>query len=515
MIMLKINMFARFIIVVFLLTTEVFTINAQQSTVNLDSLNAYFEKCVKDWQIPGIAIAIVKNDSVIFAKGYGVRDILKGGKVDENTMFGIASNTKAFTSAALATLVDQGKLSWDDKVIKHLPYFQLYDPYVTNEMTVRDLLCHRSGLKTFSGDLLWDASNYNREEIIRRARFLKPTYGFRSHFGYSNVMFLTAGEIIPAITGKSYDDYLKDVFFTPLGMKITNTTIKKHKETENVAIPHVKVDGKTVAIPYISWDNIAPAGAINSSVIDMSKWIKLQLNRGTLNGKQYFSKKTSSEMWKPQTLQDVSQVDASIHFHAYGLGWDLFDFHGKKIVNHNGGLDGMISQVVLVPEEKLGFVVLTNSINYLPTALMYKITEEFLGIKEKDYSSLFLSYIKMSEAADLKAQQDMEAKRIKNTKPSLSLDKYVGTYEGDLYGKATISLKNNKLVVQLVPTPSFESELEHWQFDTFRIKFKAYPSLPYGTINFVLDAEGNVEKMRIDVPNPDFDFTELEFNKIN
>jgi len=241
----------------FLVTANLF---AQKP--DLQKLETYIQKCMTDWEIPGMAVGIIKNDSLIFAKGFGVREINKPDKVDANTMFGIASNTKAFTAAALATLVDEGKIKWDDKVTDYIPYFEMYDPFVTHEFTIRDLLCHRSGLATFSGDLVWDASNYNREEIIRRIKYLKPVYSFRSHYGYSNLLVLTAGEIIPKVTDKSYDDYVKEKFFEPLGMTASNTSITNHANYKNLAIPHAKNNGKTVTVKYISWDNIAPAGAL-------------------------------------------------------------------------------------------------------------------------------------------------------------------------------------------------------------------------------------------------------------
>ena len=471
-----------------------------------------------EWEIPGMAVAIVKNDSVIFSKGYGLREIGKPEKVDENTMFGIASNTKAFTTAALATLVDEGKINWDDKVTKYIPYFEMYDPFVTHEMTIRDLLCHRSGLKTFSGDLLWDATTYSREDVIRRIKFLKPTYSFRSHYGYSNLMFLTAGEIIAVVTGKSYDQYIQEKFLTPLGMTNTNTSVKKHKDCKNLAIPHVKHDGKIIPIKYISWDNIAPAGGINSTVKDMSKWIKLQLNNGTLDGKLYFTKGVQHDMWSPQTIENLSRFDeylfSSMHFHCYAMGWDLFDYQGRKVINHSGGLDGMISQVALVPEEKFGFVILTNSINYLPYTLMYSILDEFFGTTDKDYSNILHGYVVKNEENDIREYNEAKEKCDKNSKPTLPLEKYCGTYGGDLYGNATVTLKDGKLVLQFVPAPDFVSTLEHWQYDTFEVEFKNFPSLPRGKVNFTIDENGNVNELFVDVPNPDFDFTELVFKRL-
>ncbi len=508
----------RYYLPFFLILLSCNFILSQDYQQKLDKLDKYFQSSMQAWEIPGMAVAIVKDDSVIFAKGYGVRNIDKKEKVSINTVFGIASNTKAFTSAALAILADKKEISWDDKVKKYLPYFKMYNDYVTQEMTIRDLLCHRSGLKTFSGDLLWHSTSYSREDIIKRIRYLKPVYGFRSHFGYSNLMFLTAGEIIPEVTGLSYDDFLKQQFFIPLGMNSTSTSIMAFDTIDNVASPHIRHNGKIIPIKYISWDNIAPAGGINSNVTDMTKWIKLQLHRGELEGKIYFSKEASHEMWTPQTIDRLSRTDEilfpSKHFSTYGLGWDLFDYYGRKIVNHSGGLDGMISQLVLVPEENLGFIILTNSMNYLPYALMYSILDEFFDKKTKDYSSVYLNYVKRNEKYNEETLKNRENSRNDNLKPSFGLDDYTGIYRSELYGDANVKKEKNKLILQFVPAPEFVSTLEHWQYDIFTVEFENFPSLPQGTVEFVKN-NNKVYRMKINIDNPDFDFTELEFYKIN
>lgn len=483
----------------------------------LDSLDKYIPQAMDQWEIPGLSIGIVKDGKIIFTKGYGVREVGKPEKVDENTMFGIASNTKAFVAASMAILVDEGKISWDDPVRKYLPWFTLYDPYVSENITIRDLLCHRAGFKTFSGDLLWNSTSYSREEIIRRARFLKPEYGFRAHYGYSNLMFLTAGEIIPVVTGQTMDEFFQERFFTPLEMKTTNTSIKKHKDVDNLAIPHDKYNGKVGTVKYISWDNIAAAGGINSTANDMSKWLLLQLNGGKHKGKTIFSKTSQDEMWSPQMVNTLSGTDKyffpSKHFSLYGMGWELFDYHGKKVVTHSGGLDGMISQTAMMPEEKLGFVILTNSLNYLPYFMMYTIFDIFMEKKGQDYSKIVVEFVKKNKEEELKQWEKEDAERNKKSKPTLPLEAYVGTYGGDLYGDAVISLENGKLKLQFVPAPDFHSILDHWQYDCFVVEFKYFPSLPKGKLNFIIGQDGKVEEFKIDVPNPDFYFTELEFKR--
>jgi CubicO group peptidase (beta-lactamase class C family) len=491
---------------------------AQKKKDPFAQLNAYYEKALKDWEVPGMAITIVRNDSVLLQKGFGVLEVNKPEKVDEHTLFAIASNTKAYTVAALAILVDEGKIKWDDPVVNYLPWFQLYDPYVTQNMKIRDLLCHRSGLETFSGDLLWYGSNYSREEVIRRARFLKPKYGFREHFGYSNILFLTAGEIVHAVSGKSWDDFLAERIFTPLGMTRTNTSVSALKKLNNVAACHTDYEGKVISIPYLDWDNIGPAGSINSCVADLSNWLKLQLNNGTFNGTVIFSKERSNDMWSAQTIQNVSvgseRLFPSTHFKAYALGWGLNDYLGYKIVSHSGGYDGMTSYTCLIPEKKLGFVIVTNKNSSLFLPLAYRTLDVLLGGKAKDWSALFLENTKKQEEYSKNKVLEEEKARAKETKPTLDLAAYTGTYGGDLYGNATVELKNGELTFTFVPSPKFTATLKHWHYDTFSFRFEQFPSLPQGKANFIINQEGKVEEMRINVPNPDFDFTELKFKKL-
>jgi CubicO group peptidase (beta-lactamase class C family) len=492
---------------------------AQAQDARLREIDEYALKATRDWNVPGAAIAIVKDDKVIFAKGYGVREMGKPAPVDERTLFAIASNTKAFTAAALALLVDEGKIKWDDPVTKYLPEFQLYDPYVTREMSVRDLLSHRSGLATFGGDLLWYESSYDRKEILRRIRYLKPTSSFRSRFGYQNIMFLAAGEIVSVVTGKSWDEFVRERFFDPLGMKATNTTIKAFKAGDNVATPHNEVDGRLRVIRYGNVDGAGGAAAINSNVAEMAEWLRLQLGRGKYQGRQIFSPGVAREMWTPHTVIPISEqaekFNPTRHFSTYGLGWFVSDYHGRKVASHGGGLDGMISQVAMMPEENLGVVVLTNSETPLASLMVNKVFDVFLGVPKRDWSAEFLERTKAAKETAAAEEKKIEAERVPNTKPSLSLEKYVGSYTGEMFGEAKIELENGKLVIRLIPSPNFVGDLEHWQYDTFRVKWRAsvvYP-FPKGFVTFILNARAQVDEMKLDVPNPDFDFKELEFKR--
>jgi CubicO group peptidase (beta-lactamase class C family) len=493
---------------------------AQTLEERLREIDEYAAKAGRDWNVPGFAVAIVKDDKVVFAKGYGVRELGKAEQVDADTLFAIASNTKAFTAAALAVLVDEGKLKWDDPATKHLPGFQLQDPFVTRELTVRDLLSHRSGLATFGGDLLWYETGYPREEIIRRVRFLKPTSSLRSAFGYQNILFVAAGEIVPAVTGKSWDDFVRERFFAPLRMSRTTTRHRELLAAPNVATPHNELDGKVRRIRYGNVDNAGGAGAINSSANEMAQWLRLQLGRGTFEGKKIFSAERSREMWTPHTVlsginEAAERFNPTVHFNLYGLGWGLYDYHGRLVVWHGGGLDGMTSRVALLPEENLGVVVLTNSETSLSNVISNKAFDVFLGVPKRDWSADYLARTKASRERTAAEAKKLEGARVPDTKPSLPLSAYAGTYTGQMFGDARVSEEDGKLVVRLVPSPNFVGDLEHWHFDTFRIRWResiVYP-FPRGFVTFTLNPQGKVDEMKIDVPNPDFDFKELEFKK--
>ncbi len=495
-------------IVVFLLISS--TVVAQ--TPRLDSLDAYFQRSLKLWQVPGMAIAIVKDDSLIFAKGYGVKNIeKKRQKVDANTLFPIASNTKSFTAAALARLVDEGKLTWDTKVVDILPYFRLYDPYVTAHFTIVDLLSHRSGLVTFSGDLIWYGTTYSREEVVRKLGFLKQKYEFRTHFGYSNIMYIAAGEIIKKLTGKPWEQYIQEEFLNPLGMKQTLTSITQLTKKSNVTRPHNKVNDDVFPIEFLNWDNISGAGALISNVTDMSYWLRMQLHEGTYKGHEYFSSAQNLMMKSPHTNHIVSKgyqhYWPSTHFKAYGMGWGLNDYHGRKIVSHSGGYDGIISFTCLVPEENLGFVILTNSNSSLYNSLKNRILDAFLAKDTVDWNKLLLPYQQKSDKRVPIALPEDAAK------PSLNLVKYTGIYSDPIYGNVMISLEKNKLHLKMLRTTVFSSDLTMFDGDTMIVEFKDVPSLPQGKV-FFYTKDNDVAYLIIDVPNPDFDFTEFKFMKM-
>lgn len=458
----------------------------------------YVNAAMKEWGVPGVAIAVIKDDRIVMAKGYGTRELGKTLPVNERTMFAIGSSSKAFTAASLAMLVDDGKLKWEDPATKYLPGFQLFDPYSTREMTVGDLLSHRSGLTR--GDLLWYASAYDRDEVIRRIRFLKPTWSLRSHFGYQNVMFLAAGQIMPSVTGKSWDDFLRARIFNPLGMKSSGTSIKELAASDNVATPHSRIDDKVQVVPWRNIDNIAPAGSINSNVLDMAQWVRLQLGGGVYEGKRLISSASIKEMQTPQTVIRIEGLNEKLypqaHFLTYGLGWFLSDYRGRKVVEHGGAIDGMRAQVGMIPEEKLGLVILTNLHGTIfPHALMYRIFDSYLGDPQRDWAADFLKVVKGLEDQGKTAEKKAEGERVQGTSPSLPLEKYSGTYKSEMYGSAKVDLENGKLVTRF--GPNYTGDLSHWHYNTFRVTWRDRMQ-GKSFVNFRLNTQGKIESMNIE-----------------
>lgn len=488
--------------------------------IDLHELDAYIGKAMQEWRVPGLSIALVKDDSILYTRGYGVRKYGSDDPVDEHTVFSLASNSKPFTVAALSILNDGGKINWDDRVSEYLADFRLYDSCVTSDLRIRDLLCHRSGLRTFSGDLVWYTTNHSREEVLRRARYLEPAYGFRYRYGYSNIMFLAAGQIIPAVSGLEWEDFLKRELLVPLGMENTYLSLESQKAAPDIAWPHNVdlIEGTTRVIPHMSWENIAPAGALSSSAHDMSSWIRFQLNMGEWEGSRIISEETVWETRKMHTVRPVEMQSVQFwetrHFRGYGLGWDLWDYHGRKVLDHGGGSDGMTSHLILVPEEKLGFVILTNSINALPESLGYYILDMYFTGESPDWSNMYYRSIRMGTEEDMESWMQYKSAADPGKGPSLELQKYCGLYGGELYGNAEILLQEGQLVLDFLPSENMIGDLTVLEADTFLIKLREQYFLPEGTVRFYLDGSGDVREFMVDIPNPDFDFTELEFRRL-
>jgi len=479
------------------------TLGAQRPSMaapSLASLDGDIQKAITDWGIAGLAIAIVHNDSVVYERGFGVREVGKPDRVDAHTLFAIGSNTKLFTSVLAGMMVDAKKMKWDAPATTYLPSFQLYDPWVTREITLRDLLSHRSGLGR-RGDMLWYGSPFDRAEILRRIRYLKPNSSFRSQYGYQNIMVMAAGEATAAAAGRSWDDLVKERIFQPLGMSASNTSVRDLARATDVATPHLLSDGKLTAIPWRNIDNIGPAGSINSSVDDMAKWLRFLLAGGKAGDRQLLAAATLREIASPQTITPGAEdtLSPSTHFHAYGLGVGMYDLLGVKVMSHTGGIDGMLSQVTWVPERRLGFVILTNTEghNSVFAAVGRRILDLYLGAPPRDWSAIMLAQTNQQEATQASAQQRLEAMRLKDTKPSVPIDSYAGQYNNEMYGDINVTLAANKLVLQF--GPSLTGDLEPWSKDSYKIVWRDRRE-GTGLVEFLVSPVGTVSALRFYQP---------------
>ncbi|MBZ5680902.1 MAG: serine hydrolase [Acidobacteriia bacterium] len=478
-------------------------------------LDGYVANAMRTFDVPGLSVAIVKDGKILVAKGYGARKLGDPTPVDDRTMFGIGSNTKAFTTAALATLVDAGKLSWDDPVYQRLPGFVMYDPYVSHEMTIRDLLTHRSGMGLGEGDLLfWPHSTYTREEIIYKLRFMKPASSFRSHYAYDNLLYMTAGQIIPAVTGVSWDDYIQQHIFAPLHMNNSNVSTAAFKPGDDYAFPHSRVDGKLQAIGFEVLDNAGPAGAINSCAADMARWVQLQLNRGKFVDQdgRLFSEQRSKEMWSPQTILPTGDPPPPLaglktDFADYALGWGLRDYHGHKLVGHTGGVAGFVSRVMLVPDESLGVVVLTNAEEGGAfDSILYHVLDHYLNLPPTDWIAAHKA-VDDKEAKDAaETMKKAEGARDANSKPSLPLEKYAGVYNDAWYGPITLRMENGGLVITFDHTPTMIGDLQHWQHDTFKAHWRSR-TIEDAFVTFSLNPDGSIDSARMAAVSPLADFS--------
>ena len=497
--------------------------SAYAQTPPPSDLDSYVARVLKTFEVPGLSVAIVKDGKVLLAKGYGVRKLGGSIPVDEDTLFGIGSNTKAFTTAALATLVDDHKISWDDPVYQRLPGFQMYDPYVSHEMTIRDLLTHRSGMGLGEGDLLfWPHTTFTRDDIIYRLRFMKPASSFRSRFAYDNLLYIAAGQIIPAVTGKSWEDYIRETILLPLGMNTTNLSNAALKPGDDYAFPHSKVDGKLQVIDFVSLDNAAPAGSINSSAAEMAKWVTLQLARGKFPNRdaRLFSEARSREMWSAQTILPAGErpgplAALSSKFADYALGWGLRDYHGRKLVGHTGGVAGFVSRVMLVPEENLGVVILTNAESGGAfDSILFHILDHYLALQQTDWIAAF-------KAADEEQQEKAEeitrkqnARLAADSKPSLAPEKYAGVYIDPWYGPVTIRNENGKLIFSMDHTPKAVADLQHWQYDTFKAHWRDR-TIEDAFVTFALKPDGAIDHFTMVAVSPladfSFDYQDLYF----
>lgn len=474
--------------------------------------DAYVARALKAFDVPGAGVAIVKDGHVVLAKGYGVRRLGDTARVDADTRFQIASNTKAFTAAALAMLVDEGKLRWDDHVTRYLPWFQLADPWVTREFTVRDLLTHRSGLGLGAGDLVWMGTDYPRDTVVWRLRNAPIRSSFRSRYAYDNVLYVAAGQLIPAITGESWDDFVRERIFDPLGMTGSSTSVSALRPGDDIAWPHGVVDDTLRVIARDTVDNIGPAGAINAGVADLARWMIAQLDSGRLtSGGRLWSAARTRDMWSGTTIIPISDPAPSLaalrpQFAEYGFGWQLRDYRGHKLVLHTGGLAGMTSRTLLVPDLKLGIVVLTNGESSAYDAIAFRALDAYLGAPPTDWTAAFLAARDRERGQADAVVRRAAATRDTASRPSLTLARYAGRYTDALYGDATIALEDGHLVLRFAHSPAYVADLEHWQYDTFVARWRRH-TIPDAYVTFALDPDGSIDTMRMAAVSPLADFS--------
>lgn len=513
--------------IVFLLF--VFSIHLQAQVITSKQIDSVAELTLKTFDVPGIAVAVVKDGKIIHAKGYGVRSLNTKQKVDENTLFGIASNTKAFTVAALGILVDEGKLKWDNKVTDYIPEFKMYNPYVTEEFTVRDLLTHRSGLGLGAGDLMFwpDSSDFTKKDMIHNLRYLKQVSAFRTKYDYDNNMYMVAGEVLARASGMSWENFIQKRILDQLNMTATAPSFKLLKNKSNVIDPHAPVDG-TVKVIRRDWNEIAnSAGGIYSNLTDMCKWITMQMNNGKYGeglSKQLLTSDVHEEMWTPQTIIPVrGESPYNTHFASYGLGWFLSDVKGYKQATHTGGLAGIVTQVTLIPEMQLGIIVFTNQQSGAAfSSITNTIKDSYFGIKGRNWIKTYHDRVMASEAEAKeitdKLWKDIEAKAAQKNIAKADVNLFTGTYNDKWFGDATISVNNNKIWFQSKRSFLLNGEIFPYKGSTFIVKWTDRSMDADAFVVFDLDSDGKASGMKMKAISPltdfSFDFQDLDFKRV-
>ncbi len=474
-------------------------------------LDAYIAKGMQDWKIPGLSIAVVKGGEVVYLKGFGVRRLGAPEPVDQQTLFGMMSTTKAMTALAVAMLVDEKKVAWDDPVTKYLPWFQLSDPYVTRELTVRDLLRHNAGLG--NADLLWARGDLSTREILERVRGLKMAYSMRAGYAYQNIMYQAAGEVVAVAAGMPWARFVKTRIMDPLGMTRSQPTLEAMRTAHdaNVSGAHFEIDGKIQAIEEQPVDPVPAAGAAWSSAEDAAKWLRFWLSGGLAGDKRLVSEANFRELLEPQAIVPVSDFYPTAALTAprwttYGLGWFQQDYRGRFVAMHTGSIDGRTAIVALVPDEKVGVYIFGNLDHAeFRHALMWRAIDACLDLPRRDWSREFLALYGDLKAKAAKTAADWEARRVTGTRPSAALEQYAGTYDHSVWGNVIVDLANGVLTVHIGPLAEQAGRLEHWHFDTFRARLgDGRGGWTYFT--FRLAADGTVRGIRLEDADS-FEFT--------
>lgn len=460
-------------------------------------LTEFIEEGREQWGIPGMAVGIVHNDQLIFAEGFGVIGLEQPDPIDEHTLFGVASTTKAMTAAAIALLVDEGKVDWDDRVIEHLPYFRLSDPWVTHEVRIRDLLSHQVGVGRMTGNQIRYMPTADRETIIRQMRHHEFEAPFRSRYVYSNVMYSVAGEVVAAVSGQSWDDFITERLFKPLSMNRSNTSITQFSDSDtNIARPHQYIDGEIVPIARRNFDNVGPSASVNTSISDMAQWIRLQLGEpGVYEGKRLLSDSVMREMHQPQV--SLARGDRNEPLRAYGLGWSLGEYRDFATSSHGGATDGFNTSLTLVPQLDLGIVVITNTFDGYRSAVVNEIVDRIAELPQYDWRNHFYNDFQARFEQTMSERQEILDARQLNTQPSLSVEQMVGRYHDDLYGEIEVTTDSNgDLLLHFWDDGESLLSLKHWHHDTWLASYHNRAQREK-FVYFTRDARGDVEALNV------------------
>jgi len=489
------------------------------------SIEATIDRTKREFGVPGMAVSVVSGGEVIYSGGRGIRTTGDDAPVDDETLFQIASVSKAFTAAALAILADEGKLGWDDPVIDHLPEFRMYDPWVTREFTIRDLLTHRSGLPLGAGDLLlFPKGNTTREEIVHAMRYLKPSTSFRSEFAYDNLLYIVAGEVVARVAQTPFEDFVEQRLLFPLGMTDCRATLARAAGNANKATPHVPVDGGVEKTDSLESSTASAAGGINCSARSMARWASFVLKKGlTPEGERLISEAQFGQLLRPITLLPVSGYAAKnsgAFLSAYALGWQVSTFYGRPMLSHSGGLWGMTTFLVILPEQDFAVFVSNNLLSPAPRALAYDIVDQFLEdeVAHKDWISIVADAAGARRQDAKDAVAEAVAARAADSKPSLPLEAYAGTYRDAWYGDIRISQEGGQLYFQSMRSKSLAGPLEHFQYDTFIAHWANRQLNADAYVSFTLAPDGSVERIRMKAVSPatdfSFDFHDLDLVRV-
>jgi CubicO group peptidase (beta-lactamase class C family) len=507
---------------------QLISVIAQTQPISAKQIDSLTELVLKTFNVPGIAVGVVKDGKLIHAKGYGVANLTTGKKVDENTLFGVASNSKAMTAAVLGQLIDEGKIKWDDRVTDYIPEFKMYDPYVTDAFTIRDLLTHRSGLGLGAGDLMMfpDGSNFTKKDIIHNLRYLKPVSAFRTKYDYDNNLYIVAGEVAERASGIKWEDLVEQRIMKPLDMQKSAASLYRLKDNSNAVRPHAPVNGKLQVLD-IDWSESAnAAGGIWSNVTDWSKWVIAQMNHGKFGEglqNKLFSTEVHEETWTPQTIIKAgTAAPYNTHFAAYGLGWFLSDVKGYKQVTHTGGLAGMVTQVVMFPELQLGIIVFTNQqMGAAFNAISRTIQDSYLGVSGYDWVKIMKERVDKGEAEAKKIGEDVEKDmqtQLSKAGGKFNFQPYLGTFRDVWFGDIEISMKNGKAWLDCKRSPKLSGEVLPYKGNSLIVRWADRTLDADAYLMFTTDMDGKPSGLTMKAISPltdfSFDFHDLDLKRV-